>query len=99
MKYFITGGAGFIGCNYIEYLFENVKALSSILIFDDFTYAANKKNYEKYIFDSRLKTIKSNIQDISVLKRAIQGCNVAINLQNFLDYHRKSATLPILKIV
>ena len=73
MKYFVTGGAGFIGSNYIEYLFENVKTLSSIVIFDDFTYAANKKNYEKYISNSRLKIIKGNIQDISALKRAMEG--------------------------
>ena len=45
----MTGGAGFIDSISIENLFENVKALSLILIFEAFIYTLNTKNYEKYI--------------------------------------------------
>jgi dTDP-glucose 4,6-dehydratase len=71
MRYFVTGGAGFIGSNFVEYLFENVSELTGVTIFDKFTYAANPKNYEKFLSDPRLNVIKGDICDLSLLEKSM----------------------------
>ena len=35
MRYFVTGGAGFIGSNYVEHLFNDVKELTGVTIYDN----------------------------------------------------------------
>jgi dTDP-glucose 4,6-dehydratase len=79
MRYFITGGAGFIGSNYVEHLFENVKDLSFVTIFDKFTYAANARNYEKYVADTRLKVIEGDICDLSLLSESMKNHDFVIH--------------------
>lgn len=71
MRYFITGGAGFIGSNFVEYLFESVSGLTGVTIFDKFTYAANAKNYENFLSDPRLKVIKGDICDLPLLENSM----------------------------
>ena len=46
MNILVTGGAGFIGSNFIHYLFENVDSEFSgrVINFDKLTYAANLNN-------------------------------------------------------
>jgi dTDP-glucose 4,6-dehydratase len=79
MRYFVTGGAGFIGSNFVEYLFENVQDLTGVTIFDKFTYAANPKNYEKFLSDPRLKVIKGDICDLPLLEKSMNGHDFVIH--------------------
>jgi dTDP-glucose 4,6-dehydratase len=79
MRYFVTGGAGFIGSNFVEYLFENVPELTGVTIFDKFTYAANPKNYEKFLSDPRLKVIKGDVCDLSLLEKSMSGHDFVIH--------------------
>ena len=79
MRYFVTGGAGFIGSNFVEYLFENVQDLTGVTIFDKFTYAANPKNYEKFLSDPRLKVLKGDICDSSLLSKSMEHHDFVIH--------------------
>ena len=79
MRYFVTGGAGFIGSNFVEYLFENVQDLTGVTIFDKFTYAANPKNYEKFQSDPRLKVIKGDICDLTLLEISMNNHDFVIH--------------------
>jgi dTDP-glucose 4,6-dehydratase len=79
MRYFVTGGAGFIGSNYVEHLFENVQGLIGVTIFDNFTYAANPKNYEKYLGDPRLEVIHGDICDLAFLKESMKDHDFVIH--------------------
>lgn len=63
MRYFVTGGAGFIGSNYVEHLFNKVQGVTGVTIYDKFTYAANPKNYQEIAGDPRLTVIKGDICD------------------------------------
>ena len=79
MRYFVTGGAGFIGSNFVEYLFENVQDLTGVTIFDKFTYAANPKNYEKFQSDPRLKVIKGDVCNLTLLEVSMKNHDFVIH--------------------
>jgi dTDP-glucose 4,6-dehydratase len=79
MRYFITGGAGFIGSNYVEHLFENVSNVTGVTIFDNLTYAANEKNFRKYENDPRLKMIKGDICNSKQLTESMVNHDFVIN--------------------
>jgi dTDP-glucose 4,6-dehydratase len=71
MRYFVTGGAGFIGSNYVEHLFQNVEEVTGVTIYDKFTYAANPKNYQEFVGDPRLTVIKGDICNSNFLEKSM----------------------------
>ncbi len=73
MRYFVTGGAGFIGSNYVEYLTKNVSDLSGLTIYDKFTYAANPRNFENLLADSRVSVVRGDICDPNLLEKSMAG--------------------------
>lgn len=79
MRYFLTGGAGFIGSNYVSHLFNQVEAVTGVTIYDKFTYAANPKNYQEFTNDARLKIIKGDICDSNFLKDSMAGHDYVIH--------------------
>jgi dTDP-glucose 4,6-dehydratase len=79
MRYFVTGGAGFIGSNYIEHLFNEVNGVTGVTIYDKFTYAANPKNYQKFTGDLRLNVIKGDICDSNLLEKSMTNHDFVIH--------------------
>ncbi len=49
MKLLVTGGAGFIGSNFVRHILENRKDVS-ILVLEALTYAGNIDNFEKWMW-------------------------------------------------
>ncbi|QGQ98468.1 dTDP-glucose 4,6-dehydratase [Paenibacillus psychroresistens] len=62
MKYLVTGGAGFIGSNFIMYILQKHPSVS-IINLDALTYAGNLENLESVQDDPRYKFIKGDITD------------------------------------
>jgi dTDP-glucose 4,6-dehydratase len=57
--YLVTGGAGFIGSNYISTLIENKK--NKIIVIDKLSYAGNIANIKNFINKKNFHFIKTNI--------------------------------------
>jgi len=79
VRYFVTGGAGFIGSNYVEHLFQSVKDVTGVTIYDKFTYAASPKNYQEFVDDSRLSVIKGDICDSNLLENSMAGHDYVVH--------------------
>jgi dTDP-glucose 4,6-dehydratase len=79
MRYFVTGGAGFIGSNYVEHLLRLVDGVTGVTIYDKFTYAANPKNYQEFVDDPRLTVIKGDVCDSPSLENSMANHDYVIH--------------------
>ena len=70
MKILVTGGAGFIGSNFIHYVMENY-AEDSIINLDKLTYAGNPENLKKYENSSRYTFVKGDIAEPEEVRKAM----------------------------
>jgi dTDP-glucose 4,6-dehydratase len=61
MKILVTGGAGFIGSNFVHYVY-NLRPDWQITVLDALTYAGDKKNLEG-LDESRVNLVEGNICD------------------------------------
>jgi len=77
-KIFITGGAGFIGSNFIHYILKKYKDYE-IINFDKLTYAGNLENLVDIQHDKRYKFIKGDICDKRAVEAAIENADTVIN--------------------
>ena len=80
MKILVTGGAGFIGSNYIYHMQANHPDVDLVCL-DSLTYAANIKNLEKTIGANKFKFIKGSITDPSTVTKVIrnEGFDAVVN--------------------
>ena len=60
MKWLITGGLGFIGSNFIHFLFENYPEIELVNL-DAMTYAGNPENLQDIENNPNYHFIKGNI--------------------------------------
>ncbi|MEA3347307.1 MAG: GDP-mannose 4,6-dehydratase, partial [Candidatus Auribacterota bacterium] len=78
MKYFVTGGAGFIGSNFIKFLLKTDKSIK-IINYDKLTYAGNLENLAEIENDSRYSFIKGDIADASLVDKSMSGSDIVVN--------------------
>lgn len=73
MHYFITGGAGFIGSNYVNLLLEgNYGYFESVTVFDNLNYASNIENIRRHEKNPKYRFIKGDICDKKLLGESIK---------------------------
>lgn len=75
MKILITGGAGFIGTNFVHYIHENYDY--DIVVLDKLTYAGNKDNLKDILPD--IQFIKGDIGSEEHVKLAMKDCDLVVN--------------------
>lgn len=78
-KILVTGGAGFIGLNFIEYL---LKKNYNVINIDDLSYAANKKEHNKIKSKRNYKFFKINIKNKKKILYLLKKNNI-YNVVNF----------------
>ena len=77
MKQFITGGAGFIGSNYVRYILNNTD--DEVTVFDALTYAGNLSTMRDVENNSRYKFVKGNICDAAAVADAMKGHDAVVH--------------------
>jgi dTDP-glucose 4,6-dehydratase len=74
----VTGGAGFIGSNFVQYIFNRWPG-TGITVLDALTYAGNLENLSSVLDDKRVRFIKGSISDAAAVKAACEGCDAVFN--------------------
>ncbi len=78
MKLLITGGAGFIGSNFIRYLLKKYKNYK-IFNLDKLTYCGNLDNLIDVEKNPRYKFFKGDIADKKIVEKLVKNVDVIIN--------------------
>lgn len=78
MKILVTGGAGFIGANFIIYMMKKYPN-HKIVNLDSLTYAGNLENLKSVEKNKNYKFIKGNICDKKVVNKAMTGCDMVVH--------------------
>ena len=78
MRLFVTGGAGFIGSNFIRHVLATHKAYS-VVNYDKLTYAGNLGNLDSVAKDSHYRFFRGDICDPVATESAMRDCEAVIH--------------------
>jgi UDP-glucose 4-epimerase len=90
-RYFISGGAGFIGSHFTDRLLSDDSVLA-VSLYDNFS-SGREWHYQHHQNDSRLRVIRGDVKDLDCLTTAMQGHDIVIHLASNPDIAR-AATEP-----
>lgn len=79
MKVLVTGGCGFIGSNFVRWLFEHRGDRVSVVNLDKLTYAANPANLADVAGLPNYRFLQGDIVDPDVVRVAMDGCEAVVN--------------------
>lgn len=74
----VTGGAGFIGSNFVRYM-VNKYSQYKIIVLDALTYAGNRENLQDLEGNSNYEFHHGNICDKDIVDQLVRKCQVIIN--------------------
>jgi len=77
MKLLVTGGAGFIGSNFVHYWLREHGG-DSVVVLDKLTYAGNLRNLEPVANNPRFSFVKKDVCDPAVAD-VVAGCDAVIH--------------------
>ena len=77
MNILVTGGAGFIGSNFVHYIYKE-RPDWHITVLDALTYAGNKDNL-KGLDESRVKFVEGNICDEALVNKLVSECDAVVH--------------------
>ncbi|MDI1461439.1 dTDP-glucose 4,6-dehydratase [Catellatospora sp. KI3] len=81
MKLLITGGAGFIGSEYVRALLQGKLGYSDVraTVLDKLTYSGNLANLDAVSDDPRMTFVKGDICDVSLVEELMPGHDAVIH--------------------
>ena len=71
-KILVTGGAGFIGSNFIQYILDHQKDQVLLVNLDALTYAGNLDNLKAAEQDARYRFVKGDVRDKELVEQLFQ---------------------------
>lgn len=77
-KYLITGGAGFIGSNFVHYLYRHNSDIE-VVVLDKLGYSANLENLKEFSQRKGFTFYKGDICDPVAVKETMAGAHIVIN--------------------
>lgn len=78
MKLLVTGGAGFIGSNFVHYILQEHPDYEVVNL-DALTYAGSLENLEGVMDNSRHKFVQGRIEDGDLVGQLMEGIDVVVN--------------------
>lgn len=78
MKILVTGGAGFIGSNFIRNVLAARKHYQ-VINYDKLTYAGNLANLNEVAEDPRYTFLRGDICDAAAVETAMRGCDAVVH--------------------
>jgi dTDP-glucose 4,6-dehydratase len=82
MKLLVTGGAGFIGSNFVRMALTNKFPdfnVEQLTVLDLLTYAGDEENLKPIASDKRYKFVKGDIRDLDLAKKLMQDSDQVVH--------------------
>ena len=82
MKFLVTGGAGFIGSHFVDFLlFDNnvSKYVENVTVLDKLTYAGSLSNLNFARQDSRFRFVKGDIRNSKIIRKLLSDKCIVVN--------------------
>jgi dTDP-glucose 4,6-dehydratase len=77
VKQLVTGGAGFIGSNYVRWVLTHTD--DEVVNYDALTYAGNRSTLRDVDDDPRYTFVHGNVCDPATLEAAMAGCDAVVH--------------------
>ena len=77
MKILVTGGAGFIGSNFVHYILQEYN--DEVVTLDSLTYAGNKENLSSILDNPRHKFINGDIRNRNLVSDLMEQVDTVVN--------------------
>jgi UDP-glucose 4-epimerase len=90
-RFFIVGGAGFIGSHFTDELLAE-RDVAAVTLYDNFS-SGREWHYEHHLQDPRLRVVRGKVEELDALRAAMDGYDVVIHLASNPDIAR-AATEP-----
>jgi UDP-glucose 4-epimerase len=90
-RYFIVGGAGFIGSHFTDHLLGNA-FVKAVTLFDNFS-SGREWHFDQHLRDPRFAVVRGDVKDLDALTKAMSGHDTVIHLASNPDIAR-AATEP-----
>lgn len=78
MKLLVTGGAGFIGSNFVRVLMSE-RPDDEVVVLDKLTYAGRRENLANVENDPRFTFVHGAIEDVDVVDPLVANCDAVVN--------------------
>ena len=77
-KVLVTGGAGFIGSNFIRWVLTH-RPNVQVVNLDKLTYAGNRANLKELEGDPRYRFLQADVTDAEAVREALSGCDTVVH--------------------
>ena len=77
MRVLVTGGAGFIGSNFVRYLLDNHD--DEVVTLDTLTYAGSRENLDGVLGNSRHEFVEGDIRDTELVQDLVGNVDAVVN--------------------
>lgn len=91
LRYFLVGGAGFIGGHFVDRLISD-EGVSLVTVYDNFS-SGREWHFERHLGSSRLRVVRGDARDLRALSDAMRDHDTVIHLASNPDIAR-AATEP-----
>jgi dTDP-glucose 4,6-dehydratase len=78
MRILVTGGAGFIGANFVQHVLAE-HADDEVVTFDLLTYAGNLANLDPLMGDRRHRFVRGDVADAAAVAQALDGIEAVVH--------------------